>query len=461
MSAASRPPPTERRVALLADAARRAAAYLAGRDARGVTPTPEAVGRLAQLRRPFPDTGAAPEDVLAELDAVGSPATMVTTNGRYFGFVNGGTDPAAHAASVLAGAWDQNVALPVMSPIGAALDEVAASWVVEALYLPDGAVASFCSGATVANLTCVITARDALLSRAGWEVSARGLWGAPRLRVIMGDEVHISALKALRLAGFGLDAMERVPTDALGRVRADAFPTDTDDKTLVILQAGNVNTGYSDPFADIVPRVRERGGWVHVDGAFGLWAAASTARRALVEGVALADSWAADCHKWLNTPYDTGVAIVRSHADLRRAMHMTAAYVESIEERQPMQLGIQMSQKARGLETWAMLASHGRAGLAALIDRCCDHAARMASRLADGGVEVLAPVALNQVLVAFGDDATTDAVIARVQADGTCWVGGTSWHGRRAMRISVSDMATTEQDIDACAGAILACFRRR
>ncbi|HSR99124.1 MAG TPA: pyridoxal-dependent decarboxylase [Kofleriaceae bacterium] len=459
MSGGSRPSPTERRVALLADAARRAAVYLDGQDARGVTPTPEAVQRLAQLRRPFPETGAAPEDVLAELDAVGSPATMVTTNGRYFGFVNGGTDPAAHAASVLAGAWDQNVALPVMSPIGAALDEVAASWVVEALHLPDGAVASFCAGATIANLTCVITARDALLARAGWEVNARGLWGAPRLRVIMGDEVHISALKALRLAGFGLDAMERVPTDALGRVRADAFPTDTDDKTLVILQAGNVNTGYSDPFAEIVPGVRARGGWVHVDGAFGLWAAASPAKRALVEGVARADSWAADCHKWLNTPYDTGVAIARSRTDLQRAMHMTAAYVESVEERQPMQLGIQMSQKARGVETWAMLASHGRAGLAALIDRCCDHAARMASRLAEGGVEILAPVALNQVLVAFGDDATTDAVIGRVQADGTCWVGGTSWHGRRAMRISVSDTATTEQDIERCARAILACVR--
>ncbi|MGH2900763.1 MAG: pyridoxal phosphate-dependent decarboxylase family protein, partial [Solirubrobacteraceae bacterium] len=302
---------------LLADAARRAAAYLAGQDARAVTPTPEAVRKLAQLRRPFPETGAAPEEVLAELDAVGSPAAMVTTNGRYFGFVNGGTDPAAHAASVLAGAWDQNVALPVMSPIGAALDEVAAAWVVEALHLPEAAVASFCAGATVANLTCVITARDALLARAGWDVSARGLWGAPRLRVVMGDEVHISALKALRLAGFGLDSMERVPTDALGRVRAEAFPADTDDKTLVILQAGNVNTGYSDPFAEIVPVVRERGGWVHVDGAFGLWAAASPAKRALVEGVALADSWAADCHKWLNTPYDTGVAIARSRADLR------------------------------------------------------------------------------------------------------------------------------------------------
>jgi glutamate/tyrosine decarboxylase-like PLP-dependent enzyme len=436
------------RVGLVTEAARLAGAYLTSAPNRSVFPTADSLTHLERFRRPFPNHGRAPHEVLAELDAVGSPATVVNTHGRYFGFVNGGTDAAAHAASILAGAWDQNVALPVMSPVGATLDEVAASWVIDALGLPSTAVASFCAGATVANLTGVLAARDALLTRAGWDVGERGLAGAPAMRVIVGDEVHVSALKVLRLAGLGLGAVERVPADEHGRVRADAFPSDTDAMTLVLLQAGNVNTGHSDPFADILPRVRERGGWVHVDGAFGLWAAASPARRELVAGVELADSWATDAHKWLNVPYDAGITIVRSREDLARAMHMTAAYVQADDDRQLMQLGIQMSQRARGVETWAMLASHGRAGLADLIDRTCDLAALFASLLAAGGAQVLAPVVLNQALVAFGTDAATDAVVRAVQADGTCWAGGTTWHGRRAMRLSVSDAATTRQDIE-------------
>lgn len=444
----------------MAEAARLAGAYLTSAPNRGVFPTADALARLERLRRPFPESGRAPHEVLAELDAVGSPATVVNTHGRYFGFVNGGTDAAAHAASILAGAWDQNVALPVMSPVGAMLDEVAAAWVIDALGLPSTAVATFCAGATVANLTGVLAARDALLGRAGWDVGERGLAGAPAIRVIVGDEVHVSALKVLRLAGLGTGTAERVPTDALGRVRADVFPADTDAMTLVLLQAGNVNTGHSDPFADIIPRVRERGGWVHVDGAFGLWAAASPTRRELVRGVELADSWATDAHKWLNVPYDAGIAIVRSRADLARAMHMTAAYVAADDDRQLMQLGIQMSQRARGVETWAMLASHGRAGLADLVDRTSDLAALFASLLAAGGVEVLAPVVLNQALVAFGTDAATEAVIAAVQADRTCWAGGTTWHGRRALRLSVSDTATTKPDIEASAAAILRCAQR-
>lgn len=448
------------RARLVSEAARRAGAYLTGARHRSVAPSASAVAGLERFRRRFPERGRAPEDILAELDAVGSPATVVSTHGRYFGYVNGGTDAAAHAASILAGAWDQNVGLPVMSPVAATLDEVAASWVLEALGLPSTAVATFCAGATVANLTGILAARDALLARAGWDVGERGLAGAPPIRVIVGDEVHASALKALRLAGLGVATAERVPTDACGRVRAGAFPSDTGALTLVLLQAGNVNTGHSDPFSEIVPRVRERGGWVHVDGAFGLWAAASPARRALVAGVELADSWATDAHKWLNAPYDAGIAIVRSRRDLARAMQMTAAYVAAEDDRQLMQLGIQMSQRARGVETWAMLAAHGRAGLAALIDRTSDLAARFASLLAAGGAEVLAPVVLNQALVAFGADAITDAVIAAVQAEGTCWAGGTTWHGRRAMRLSVSDTATTREDIEASAAAILRCAER-
>lgn len=450
----------DERAELVMEAARRAAHYVKSARNRAVSPSPEALARLASLHRPFPEHGEPPHNILAELDALGSPATMVTTHGRYFGFVNGGTDAAAHAASILATAWDQNTALPVMSPIATALDAVAASWIVEALGLPATAAAAFCAGATVANLTAILVARDALLRRAGWDVGARGLSGAPPLRIVTGDEVHISILRALRLAGIGTDQLERVPTDGCGRIRTDAFPRDTGSLTLALLQAGNVNTGHSDPFAEIIPLVHERGGWVHVDGAFGLWVAASPRRRQLVAGVELADSWATDAHKWLNVPYDSGVVIARSPDDLTGAMSMTASYVASSDTRQPMQLGIQMSQRARGVEVWAMLAAHGRVGLATLIDRTSDHAARFAALLTDGGADVLAPVAINQLLVAFGEDAVTDAVIEAVQADGTCWAGGTTWQGRRAMRLSVSDIATSGEDIEASAASILRCAHR-
>lgn len=448
---------TRERIGLITEAARRAGSYVANAAHRPVTPPADAVAALSAFRTPLPATERDARDVLAELDSFGSPATVVSTHGRYFGFVNGGTDPAAHAAAILAGAWDQNVGGRIMSPAAATLDEVARGWVLDALGLPSTAASAFTAGATVANLTGIITGRDALLARHGWDVGERGLAGAPALRVVVGEEVHASALKALRLAGVGEAQIERVPTDGAGAVRADAFPTDTDGLTLVLLQAGNVNTGASDPFADIIPGVRERGGWVHVDGAFGLWAAASPTTASQVRGVELADSWATDAHKWLNAPYDSGIAIVRDGDDLARAMAGDAAYLRGAEDA-PMHRGIQMSQRARGVETWAMLASHGRDGLAALIDRTCAHARRFAQQLEAGGAEILAPVRLNQVLVAFGDDPTTLATIAAIQDDGTCWAGTSVWKGRRVMRISVSDAATTTDDVDASAAAMLRCW---
>ncbi|WP_201774290.1 pyridoxal phosphate-dependent decarboxylase family protein [Demequina flava] len=441
---------------LLTEATRRAGSYVANSPHRPVYPSPEAVAALDAFRTPLPDGPREPRDVLRELDEVGSPATAVLNDGRYFGFVTGGTVPVASAASVLAGAWDQNVGGG--SPVGEAIDQVACQWVVEALGLPSQSVAAFNGGATVANLTAIIAGRDALYSRLGWSVADRGLAGAPALRVVVGDEVHASALKALRLAGFGESQIERVPTDHKGAIRADAFPTDTDDRTLVLLQAGNVNTGASDPFTEIIPGVRECGGWVHVDGAFGLWAAASETRRHLVAGVEEADSWATDAHKWLSVPYDSGIVIVRDGADLHRAMSGDAAYI-NFDESAPMNRGIQISQRARAVETWAMLATHGKSGLAALIDRHCSLAQRFATALADAGAEILAPVALNQVLVAFGDEAETVATIAAIQADGTCWAGTTVWQGRRAMRVSVSDVATTADDVDASVNAMLAAWR--
>ncbi len=453
------------RIALTTDAARRAGAYVAAMPHRPIAPTAEAIAALEAFREALPDAPRDPRDVLRQLDELGSPATTVQAAGRYFGYVNGGVEPAAAAAAILAGAWDQNAALPVQSPVASVLDEVAAGWVVDLLGLPADAVATFTSGATLANFTGIVTARDALLARAGWSVDERGLVGAPPIRVVVGDDVHISALKSLRLAGLAPGLVERVPTDNTGAIRADQFPDDVDGLTLVLLQAGNVTTGASDPFDEIVPAARERGAWVHVDGAFGMWAAASPSRRHLVKGIEHADSWATDAHKWLNAPYDSGIVIVRDRADLFRAMAMHAPYLETTDERPLMHLSPHMSQRARGVETWALLAARGRSGIAQLVDEACDMASRFALRLADAGVEVLVPPILNQVPVAFGaapgepgDDSMTDAVIAAIQAEGTMWAGASQWRGRRILRLSVSDAATTADDIDASVNAILTCW---
>ncbi|WP_084622532.1 pyridoxal phosphate-dependent decarboxylase family protein [Demequina oxidasica] len=445
---------TRQRLALITEAARRSGSYVANAPYRAVAPA-DALAGLDAFRRPLQDSPIEPREVLAELDTFGSPATVVSTHGRYFGFVNGGIDPTAQAASILAGTWDQNAAMPVQSPVAATLDDVAGAWVVDALGLPSSAVASFCGGATVANLTAIIAARDALYAKQGWDVARDGLVGAPALRIILGAEAHASVYKSLRLAGFGTAQIEHVPTDETGAVRADAFPHDTSDDTLVILQAGNVNTGASDPFVDIIPGVRKRGGWVHVDGAFGLWAAASPKLRHLVEGSELADSWTTDAHKWLNVGYDSGIVIVRDVDALVRAMSIDAAYLATEGAPPSMNRGIQISQRARGIETWAMLASHGKEGLADLIERTCELATRFANNLADGGVEILCTPVLNQVLVSFGDDVTTNKVIDAVQLEGTMWAGASEWHGRRAMRLSVSDAATTTDDVDASAIALL------
>ncbi len=450
------------RIAMLTESARRAGAYVAGARLRRIFPHPEAVAALESFRRPLQDDSRTPMEVLRELDTFGSPATVVQHQGRYFGFVNGGVEPAASGAAVLAGAWDQNAALPVMSPAAAALDEVAAGWIVDLLGLPQDATASFCAGATIANLTALLTARDTLLRRAGWDVATQGLAGSPAVRVIVGAEAHSSALKALRLAGFGSDSFEAIPTDATGAIDAAAFPADLDDRTLVVLQAGNVNTGASDPFDTIMDRVGASGAWVHVDGAFGLWAAASPRRRGLVAGVERADSWAVDAHKWLNVPYDSALTIVRDRDALLRAMSSDGAYLPSDEGRAPMREGIQMSQRARGVEAWAALSARGRDGIAALVDDPCDLAQHFATLLEAEGVRLLAPVVLNQALVAFGvepgaepDASTTATVLAAVQEDGTMWAGSTTWHGVHAMRLSVSDAATTRDDVEAAAQAIL------
>ena len=439
---------------LLNDVTDRALRYIDGLDSRPVAPSEEDITRLAQLGGPLPDGPTDPRMVLAALDDIGSPATVATTGRRYFGFVIGGSLPAALAANLLAGVWDQNGAHRALSPTAAVVEEVATGWLTDVLGLPPGAGAGFTTGATMANLAALAAARHAVLLKSGHNVEEDGLFGAPPIRVVVGDEVHASVLKALSILGLGRARVERVAVDDQGRMRADALPALSGD-TIVCIQAGNVNTGAFDPAAEICAAAHEAGAWVHVDGAFGLWAAASPRLAHLVAGFADADSWATDAHKWLNVPYDSGIAFVRDAEQLRAAMTVGAAYLIVGSEREPSHYTPDMSRRARGVEIWAALRSLGRTGLAELVDRCCRHAARFAEGLRAVGYEVLNDVVLNQALVSFGDDETTRRVITAIQADGTCWFGETVWQGRVAMRISVSSWATTDEDVERSLHAVI------
>ena len=432
---------------LLEDAAARAARYLDELPRRAVAPSPAAVERLAALDVPLPEGPGDARAMLAELDEVVSPATMATAGPRFFGFVIGGALPATLAASVLAAAWDQNSARSDVTPGTAAVEGVALRWVLEALRLPAGAAGGFVTGATVANFTALAAARHAALAAAGWDVEVRGLFGAPELTVIVGDEAHVSVFKALAMLGLGRERVVVVPVDAQGRMRADALPR-LGPRTILCLQAGNVNTGAFDPAPELIPRAREAGAWVHVDGAFGLWARASPALASLAAGLEDADSWATDAHKWLNVPYDSGLALVRDGGALRAAMGMTAAYLPQGTRRDPADFTPELSRRARGVEVWAALRTLGRTGLAELVERCCRHTRRFAEGLRAAGHRVLNEVVLNQVLVSFGDAERTHRVIGAIQADGTCWCGPTVWQGQTAMRISVSSWATSEEDVE-------------
>ncbi|HEY7341431.1 MAG TPA: aminotransferase class V-fold PLP-dependent enzyme [Ktedonobacterales bacterium] len=441
---------------LLALAAERGARYRAGLDTRLVAPPPDAIERLSALGGPLPETPQPPEQVFALLDEIGSPATVATAGGRYFGFVTGSSLPVTVAASWLAAAWDQNAGLYVMSPVAAELETIALGWLLDILGLPAESGGAFVTGATMANFTALAAARHAVLRRVGWDVEADGLFGAPPITVVVGAEAHTTLHKALALLGLGRSRVVTVPVDSQGRMRADALPEIT-SPAIVCVQAGNVNTGAFDPAAEILPWAHRAGAWVHVDGAFGLWAAAAPARAHLMAGFADADSWATDAHKYLNTPYDCGLAFVRDATALRSAMTATAAYLPTADQRDPMSYTPESSRRARGVELWAALRTQGRAGVAELVERCCRHATRFAEGLRAAGYDVLNEVGFNQVLVAFGDDETTRRVIDAVQRDGACWCGGTVWQGRAAMRISVSSYATTEADVEHSLAAIIRC----
>jgi len=439
---------------LLDQAASCASKYLSSLADRPVSPSPDSIAALDQLGRTLPEASADPAQVLALLDDIGSPATVATAGPRYFGFVIGGTLPAALAANWLAGAWDQNGAMQVMSPVAARLEEIVLQWTIDLLDLPSGSGAGFVTGTTMANFTALAAARTALLQRAGWNVEEDGLFGAPPIDVVVGNEVHVSLLKALSLLGLGRSRVSRVPVDNQGRMRSDAL-LPLNDRTLLCIQAGNVNTGAFDPAEQICARARDANAWVHVDGAFGLWAALSPQYAPLLAGFNAADSWAIDCHKWLNVPYDSGLAVVREPKYLQTAMSISAAYLASSNMREPWHYVPESSRRARGIELWAAMRSLGRAGLRELIERNCRQARLFAQLLADAGFSILNDVVLNQVLVSFGTSDQTRAIIAAIQSEGTCWCGGTEWQGRTAMRISVSSWATTDEDVERSAAAII------
>jgi glutamate/tyrosine decarboxylase-like PLP-dependent enzyme len=451
---------------VLDDAGRLAREFLATLPERPVGAR-AGVGELrARLARPLSDAGEDPRSVLADLARDVEPGLIASAGPRYFGFVIGGSLPVALAADWLTSAWDQNGGGYVVAPALSVAEEVAGGWVRELLGLPATCGLGFVTGCQMAHFTCLAAARHAVLRDAGWDVDGQGLHGAPEVRVIAGEHAHVTVSVACRMLGLGADRVRLVACDEQGRMRPDGLRAELDrhdGPTIVCAQAGEINTGAFDPFTEIVDACRARGAWCHVDGAFGLWAAVSPMRRRLLAGCERADSWATDGHKWLNVPYDCGIAAVADAPAQRAAMTSTSPYIPAHDDDEPwgFDWSPEFSRRARGLPVYAALRSLGRDGLAALVDGCCDLAQRMAARLerADG-IEVLNDVVLNQVLVRFSDDdEITNAVIERVQRDGTCWLSGSTFRGRAVMRVSVVGWQTTSEDIDRSGDAILAAAR--
>jgi glutamate/tyrosine decarboxylase-like PLP-dependent enzyme len=436
-----------------------AADFLETLETRPVRDQADVEELYASLGGPLPEDGLDDRAVLAALVEASDPGLVASQSGRYFGFVVGGSLPAATAADWLATAWDVNAGGWALGGAAMVVEEVARGWIAELLGLPSGVSAGFVTGCQMAHVTALAAARHHVLARLGWDVAADGLAGAPRLRVVVGEKRHVTVDRALRLLGIGASSLVVVPADDQGRMRVEELPELGGMPTIVCGKAGEVNTGSIDDLEAIADAAEGTGAWVHVDGAFGLWAAASPQLRHLVRGVERADSWATDCHKWLNVPYDSGIAFC-AHPDAhRQAMRVTASYLVLQEDplrRDALDWGPEFSRRARGFAVYAALRSLGRKGVADLVERSCAHARLFAELLEASGATILNDVVLNQVLVRFGDGETTREVIRRVQADGTCWLGGTDWQGEHAMRISVSNWRTTREDVERSAAAILA-----
>jgi glutamate/tyrosine decarboxylase-like PLP-dependent enzyme len=428
--------------------------HLAEIPTRRVDADPAAVARLPELGGRLSESGEPGPQVIQLLDQIGRRATVLNSNPRFFGFVAGGTLPVSLAANWMAGAWDQNANMRVLSPVGCAVEDIASDWLVDILRLPKGTHCSFVTGTTTADITALLGARHALLKRWNWDVNKQGMAGSPPIRAVVGDHVHTTMLRALRVVGIGEDQFVRVPVDDQGRMLADKLPPLDQGPTLLCVQAGNVDSGAFDPLRTLCERARAASAWVHVDGAFGLWAAACAGLAHLTDGHDLADSWACDTHKWLNVPYDCGLAFIRDADSLRASLKLKADYlIQDLSD--PMEFTLEASRRARGIEVWAVLRNLGREGVAGLVSRSCALARQFADRLRAAGYEVLNDVVLNQVLVSFGSDDLTAQVIRRVRESGVAWFSGTRWRGRGAMRISVSCWATTESDIEVSARAVI------
>lgn len=421
--------------------------YMQGVLERPVFPNSEALDGLQLFREGLPDGICDPYAVLRQLHQYGSPATVAQTGGRYFGFVNGGILPSALAARWLSDSWDQNAGLYVISPVASVLEEVCEAWLADLLGLLSNTAAGFVSGTSTANLCGLAAGRNELLNRLGHDAAARGLFGAPEIQVVLGEEAHSTVYKALSILGMGSERVIRVPSDEQGRMRVDALP-ELNERTLLILQAGNVNSGAFDDFHSIVPIARDAGAWIHVDGAFGLWAAASGPLRHLTAGFDAADSWAVDAHKTLNAPYDCGIVLCRHRDALSQALHMTGSYIIRSEHRDGMNYTLDMSRRARVVELWACLKSLGRRGVSDLIEDLHRKAVYFAGALTAEGFLVRNQVCFNQVVVSTGEESSTARTLANLQDSGECWCGGAVWKGEPVIRVSVCSYRTDYADID-------------
>lgn len=423
-----------------------AARYIDNVDDRQVMPSADAVEKLRALYHPMPSQPTDPRTVIKLLEEMGGPATVASTGGRFFGFVVGGAMPVSIAANWLASAWDQNAGSWILAPFAVEIEEVVATWMLDILDLPRDAAVGFVTGSTMGTFSALAAARSALLRKTGYDLKRKGLRNAPQIRIVMSEEIHPTNVAALGYLGFGIDEVETCPTDKQGRLIVDALP-ELDSQTIVIVQAGNINSGSFDDFETICNRARKVGAWVHVDGAFGLWARASGSKRYLTQGVELADSWTIDGHKWLNIPQDSAIYACRDPQAVDDVFGTTATYLMRDEHRQPSNFVPELSRRARGIEFWAALRSLGKRGVEDLVDRNCSHAVRFAEGLSTAGYEILNDVVLNQVVFACAEEAETRSALERIQSSGVTWLGPTTWKGRYAMRISVSSWKTTKADV--------------
>jgi glutamate/tyrosine decarboxylase-like PLP-dependent enzyme len=440
----------------LLDKARQfAGEYINSLAQRSVFPTEASLQAMDSLNEPLPEASCDPACVLKQLHEIGSRGAVNQTAGRYFGFVNGGMLPVGLAARWLGDAWDQNTAHYVMSPIDSRLEEICERWIVSLLRLPDETAAGFVSGTTIANFSGLCAGRNELLRRRGWDVTRKGLYGAPRLRVIVGTDAHAAVHKSISMLGLGSDSIELVPSDDQGRMRPDQMPK-LDEGALVIAQAGNVNSGAIDPVGAICERAHAAGSWVHVDGAFGLWARVVPSMREICDGIENADSWSVDAHKTLNVPYDSGIILCRHREALMNAFKASGSYFQWSEHRDGMNFRPSMSSRARAIELWAVLKTLGRHGVQRLVEQLCENAREFARLLADQGFQIHNDVVFNQVLVSCENDALTKATLNKIQVSGECWCGGSSWRSKTVIRISVCDWATTQKEIERSVRAFVA-----